>query len=609
MFHSVPLPRIDLSDLVGKPDLALEKIFGFKVPHRFQQEAFSAIESGEDAFVFAATGGGKSLCYQLPALTRQGMAIVVSPLIALMRDQADALRRRGVPAAALAGNQSMDVRERIEIETTVRAGGMKVLLVSPERLSSESFLSLIDPDAISLVAIDEAHCVSQWGHDFRPDYLRIPEFLDRVPAAPRIALTASASLNVQDEIVRTLLRRPSARIASSADRANLSLDVVDRIGDGIEQLHDLLLARRELGAAIVYCRSRSQCDEVAKALVDRGHKAGAYHAGVAPERRSKLQDAFLLTRDGVMVATTAFGMGVDKPDVATVAHLSLPDTMEAYYQESGRAGRDGRASLAWLCWAPKDAARKRNEDVALGLREASDMEIVMSYVEAPCCRRNTMLMVFGQSEASPCGRCDVCLSDVPDVDVGDDARALLSLVSDCAGLAPGAAAEALAGEVTSRVISSGASGHGAVGRFDGEGSARARTFVRQCLAIGLLDLDRSRATLSVSDRGFDLLMDDRPLAMRTVRRERIARREARGEGLPPEALALLERLETIRGEHAHGRGLMPHALLSDARLVRVLSSHDLSLIEDDLLRQRIGEALDEATTKSAASSFDTGLFG
>ena len=589
--------------------MALEKIFGFEALHRFQQQAFSAIESGEDAFVFAATGGGKSLCYQLPALTRSGMAIVVSPLIALMRDQADALRRRGVPAAALAGNQSMDVRERIEIESAIRAGSMKVLLVSPERLATETFLSLIDPSAISLIAVDEAHCVSQWGHDFRPDYLRIHDFLERIPSAPRIALTASASIAVQDEIVRTLLRRPCARIASSADRANLSLDVVGREGDGIEQLHELLLARRRLGAAIVYCRSRVQCDEVAKALVARGHKAGSYHAGVAPERRSRLQDAFLASSDGVMVATTAFGMGVDKPDVATVAHLSLPETMEAYYQESGRAGRDGRDALAWLCWTPKDAARKRNEDIAMGLREASDMEIVMSYVEAPCCRRNTMLMVFGQSETAPCGRCDVCLSETPAVDVGGDVRALLSLVADLPGLGAGAAAEALAAEATARVISSGGHAHASFGRFEGEGSGRARTFVRQCLGLGLLELDRAHATLSVTDRGYDVLMDDRAVIMRTVRRERIARRAARGEGLPDEALALLERLETIREEHALVRGQRPDAVLSDARLVRVLSSHDLSLIQDEALRERMAEALGEAADKGSASSFDTGLFG
>jgi len=611
LFHSVSLPRTDLAHLRGNPLKALDNLFGLQELWAFQERAVSAFSSGDDAFVFAATGGGKSLCYQLPAITSSGLTLVISPLVALMRDQADGLRRRGISAAAFAGQQLMDVRERIEIETAARSGELKLLLVSPERLASPSFIAFIKDIPLSLIAIDEAHCLSQWGHDFRKDYLRIPEFLDHFPDVPRMALTATASKSVQNEIVKTLLRPGAHRIFSSADRENIDLHVVERKDDGLEQLNELLQARREKGAAIVYCRTRTQTDNIAKALLAWGHKAASYHAGLDPARRSALQDAFMTSKDGVMVATTAFGMGIDKPDIATVAHLSLPGSLEAYYQEIGRAGRDGRSATAWLAWSTKDIGRAPDADIETGLREAAAMEMVMSYVDAPVCRRNALLNAFGQHLSDGCGHCDLCLSRAEIDDVSEDVRAVLSLVVENDGLiGAGACAEALVGLRTDRVLSAALQGHSMFAHMEGEDSQTSRRLIRQCLGAGLLGIDSHWATLVIEDRGQDVLFDTTPIFMRPVRERRYAQRAVMGDELPQEQREILVRLREVRDDHARRRGVPPQAVLSDARILKILSSGIPPDGVDDRLRLDILQALERATEQSTGpSGFDTGLFG
>ncbi|NNC22668.1 DNA helicase RecQ [Salinisphaera sp. USBA-960] len=414
-----------------EPGAILERVFGFSEFRGRQAEIVDTIVGGDDAFVLMPTGGGKSLCYQIPALARTGVGVVVSPLIALMNDQVSALATLGVRAEAL--HSGLDSARRTEIESAMLAGTIDLVYIAPERLMSQRMLALIADAPIALFAIDEAHCVSQWGHDFRPEYRRLAELADRFPAAPRIALTATADPTTRDEIVERLRLANAPLYIHSFDRPNITYRVNER-GNARAQLLSFIRDEHLGEAGIVYCLSRRKAEETADWLAGRGVDALAYHAGLSAEVRRTNQQRFL-REDGVVIcATIAFGMGIDKPDVRFVAHLDLPASIEAYYQETGRAGRDGYPADAWMVYGLNDVVQRRRmieQGEAVEARkqiERHKLDAMLAYCEQVSCRRIALLAYFGETRDQPCGNCDTCLSPLATVDATREARMMLSAV-------------------------------------------------------------------------------------------------------------------------------------------------------------------------------------
>lgn len=406
----------------------LRRIFGHDGFRGPQHDIVTHVTAGNDALVLMPTGGGKSVCYQLPALCRPGIGIVVSPLIALMRNQVEALRQLGVRAAAL--NSSLDQVERAEVRRALRAGELDLLYVAPERLVTEDFLAQLDNLRIALFAIDEAHCVSQWGHDFRPEYLQLATLGTRFPGVPRVALTATADPQTRDDIARRLGLGDARLFLSSFDRPNISYAIATKT----EPKRQLLsfLRGHEGESGIVYCLSRATVEDTAAWLAKQGINALAYHAGLGAATRHRNQDAFL-TEDGlVLVATIAFGMGIDKPDIRFVAHLDLPSSLEAFYQETGRAGRDGAAAETLLLYGMQDVALRRR---MIDQGEAPDevkrvertkLDALLGVCETASCRRQAILAHFGEAHPGGCGKCDNCRQPVETWDGTEAARKALS---------------------------------------------------------------------------------------------------------------------------------------------------------------------------------------
>lgn len=611
MFHSVPLPKKKNEDYAGNPRLAMQAIFGHKDYRGVQERSVEAALAGRDVFVGAPTGQGKSLCFQLPALASRGLCVVVSPLVALMKDQVDGLRRRGVAAAALVGSDQMDVRERIEVESAAYAGDLSLLYVSPERLRSERFRTMLAELPISLFAVDEAHCVCEWGHDFRADYLLIPEALDLRPEVPRMVLTASASIPMRKEIVGSLLRDDALVLAGGADRGNLDIEVVLR-GDLDVQLRDLLHSRASAGAAIVYCRSRAQTEEVAAMLAASGLVVDAYHAGMEAAKRIQVQDGFIAGRLQAVVATSAFGMGIDKPDIATVAHVALPETLEEYYQQIGRAGRDGRQSVAWLAWAPKDVGRSHRvegEDSTVTLRRAARLETVMGFIEAPTCRRNALMGHFGDHFDQGCGRCDLCLAQRDVMDGTEQVAAALGLVDAYEGVSGVSAfAEALAGILSERVVASGMDVAEQFGKLQQAALSDSRRLLRQCIGLGLITVDPRTATLMMTEQGRTVLYSGKKVVLPDTYVRRMVRRAAFGEGLPASRVDAWRRVSQIRADFAKLRSVKPQAVISDAMLAGIVAGKSPPSHLDADLSRRLVEAADAELPVAPSLSFDTGLF-
>ena len=392
----------------------LRDVFGYPAFRGAQAEIIDHIGSGGDALVLMPTGGGKSLCYQIPALLRPGCAIVVSPLIALMQDQVDALTQLGVKAAVL--NSTLDWREAQAVEQQMFAGQIDLVYIAPERLLVDRTLSMIDAlyeaGKLALFAIDEAHCVSQWGHDFRPEYLQLSTLHERYPNVPRIALTATADKATQNEMLARLGLTEARVFLSSFDRPNIRYTVVEK--DNAKKQLLGFLAGRKGQAGIVYCLSRKKVEETAEWLSAQGYPALPYHAGLPAPTRAANQRRFLREEGLVMCATIAFGMGIDKPDVRFVAHLDLPKSIEAYYQETGRAGRDGEPAEAWMAYGMQDVALQHARIAESGagegqkILESQRLTALLSYCEAPRCRRQVLLNYFAE-EREPCGNCDVCI--------------------------------------------------------------------------------------------------------------------------------------------------------------------------------------------------------
>src|SRR4051794_31129659 len=387
--------------------------------------------AGGDALVLMPTGGGKSLCFQIPALVRPGVAVVVSPLIALMRDQVDALRQVGVRAAYL--NSTLDWREALEIERAMADGTIDLVYVAPERLVTERFLDVLGRTRIALFALDEAHCVSQWGHDFRPEYLQLSILHDRFPQVPRIALTATADAQTRADIQARLGLQDARVFISSFDRPNIAYRVVPK-QEARRQLWAFIRDNHPEDAGIVYCLSRAKVDDTAAWLAAQGREVLPYHAGLDAAVRESNQDRFIKGEGVIVVATVAFGMGIDKPNVRFVAHLDLPRSLEAYYQETGRAGRDGLAATAWMAYGLADVVALRqmmegSEAPAAHKRvERSKLEALIGYCETSACRRQVLLSYFGEGLAKPCGNCDTCQDPVETYDGSIPAQKALAAV-------------------------------------------------------------------------------------------------------------------------------------------------------------------------------------
>ncbi|MEO6517609.1 MAG: DNA helicase RecQ, partial [Pseudoxanthomonas sp.] len=412
------------------PQQLLHRIFGHADFRGPQQAIIEHITSGGDALVLMPTGGGKSLCYQVPALLRDGVGLVISPLIALMQDQVEALRQVGVRAEFL--NSTLDAASAARVEQALLAGELDLLYVAPERLLTPRFLSLLDRSPIALFAIDEAHCVSQWGHDFRREYRELTVLHERWPEVPRIALTATADPPTQREIAERLQLEDAQWFVSSFDRPNIRYNVVQK-DNGKRQLLDFLATHRE-EAGIVYCLSRRKVDETAATLAGLGFKALPYHAGLDSQVRAVNQRRFLREDGVVMVATIAFGMGIDKPDVRFVAHMDLPKSLEGYYQETGRAGRDGEPAEAWLCYGLGDMVllKQMIEQSEAGEErkqlERRKLDQLLGYCESMQCRRQVLLAGFGETYPQPCGNCDNCLQPAASWDATLAAQKALSCV-------------------------------------------------------------------------------------------------------------------------------------------------------------------------------------
>ncbi|MGD9828752.1 MAG: DNA helicase RecQ [Hyphomicrobiaceae bacterium] len=416
---------------LAEAEAVLARVWGYSAFRSHQAEIVTSVIAGRDVLALMPTGGGKSLCYQIPALVRAGCAIVVSPLIALMQDQVGALREVGVRAAFL--NSTLDWRQAADVERDLVEDRLDLLYVAPERLLTDRMLATLDSAHLALFAIDEAHCVSQWGHDFRPEYRQLAQLGERFPSVPRIALTATADAATREEIVAELRLREPARFVASFDRPNIRYMISDG-GSARERLWRFLEGEHPSDAGIVYCLSRKKVEEVAAWLTSKGRTALAYHAGLPADTRRAVQERFLREDGIVIVATIAFGMGIDKPDVRFVAHLSLPKSVEAYYQETGRAGRDGEPADAWMAYGLEDVITL-NQFIAQS--EASEerkrverqkLDALIGICEMTECRRRALLAYFSERLSEPCGNCDNCLEPPETTDGTEAARKALSAV-------------------------------------------------------------------------------------------------------------------------------------------------------------------------------------
>ncbi len=565
----------------------LARVFGYNAFRGDQQVIIEHVAAGGDALVLMPTGGGKSLCYQFPALMRSGTAIVVSPLIALMHNQVSALREAGVAAEYL--NSSLDLESARTTERALRAGNLDLLYVAPERLMTPRFLDqldhLRDTERLALFAIDEAHCVSQWGHDFRPEYLQLSILPERYPAIPRIALTATADLQTRDEIIQRLHLNAARCFISSFDRPNIHYTIVEK-ADPRRQLlsfiRDEIHSRFSRASGIIYCLSRRKVEETAVWLQEHGIAALPYHAGLPTEIRTAHQGRFLREDGLVMVATIAFGMGIDKPDVRFVAHLDLPRSIEGYYQETGRAGRDGLLAQAWMAWSASDVAQQRRM-IDSGEGEAgmdyetyrrlarNRLDALVGLAETTACRRRQLLAYFGE-EAAPCGNCDNCADPPQTWDATEAARKALSCVYRTGQrYGAGHLIDVLRGELTDKVREK---GHDSLSTF-GIGSdldeKHWRMVFRQLVAHDFVCVDHERYNaLALTDTARPLLRGETGLLVRLPsgklhkRQRKGATRERSIPGGVP--ATLFERLRVWRAETAQARNVPAYVIFHDATL-------------------------------------------
>ncbi|KAB1942742.1 DNA helicase RecQ [Micromonospora sp. ALFpr18c] len=572
----------------------LRRVFGYDAFRGFQQDVIGHVVAGGDALVLMPTGGGKSLCYQIPALVRDGVAVVVSPLIALMQDQVDALTAVGVRAGFLNSTQSLDARRRVEAAFV--AGELDLLYLAPEALGVRSTLALLDRGRISLFAIDEAHCVSQWGHDFRPDYLALSMLHERWPQVPRIALTATATSATRTEIATRLKLDDARHFVASFDRPNIQYRIVPK-REPRKQLLALLRDEHPGDAGIVYCLSRASVDKTAEFLVANGVAALPYHAGLDAATRAANQQRFLREDGLVMVATIAFGMGIDKPDVRFVAHLDLPKSVEGYYQETGRAGRDGLPSTAWLAYGLQDVVQQRkmietsDGDLAHRRNLAAHLDAMLALCETVRCRRVQLLEYFGETTATACGNCDTCLTPPESWDGTVAAQKLLSTVFRLdrernQRFGAGHCIDILLGKQTDKISQYGHDKLTVFGIGSELSEAEWRGVVRQLLAEGLLAVEGDYGTLALTDASADVLGRRRTVTMRREPERPASSRSSKPRGsatvvaeLTPAAAPVFERLRGWRAATAKEQGVPAYVVFHDATLRQIASDAPCTLAE------------------------------
>ncbi|CCH33969.1 DNA helicase RecQ [Actinosynnema sp. NPDC047251] len=569
----------------------LRRVFGYDSFRGDQSEIVEHVIAGGDALVLMPTGGGKSLCYQIPSLVREGVGVVVSPLIALMQDQVDALRHLGVRAGFL--NSTQDPGERAMVEAEFLAGELDLLYLAPERLRVEQTVRLLERGKIALFAIDEAHCVSQWGHDFRPDYLALSHLHERWPDVPRIALTATATKTTHEEIAERLKLGAARHFVASFDRPNIQYRIVPK-NEPKKQLLELLRNEHAGDAGIVYCLSRNSVEKTAEFLEQNGVRALPYHAGLDSGTRARNQSRFLREDGLVMVATIAFGMGIDKPDVRFVAHLDLPKSVEGYYQETGRAGRDGLPSTAWLAYGLQDVVQQRKMiddsegDQQHRRRLIAHLEAMLALCETVECRRVQLLEYFGQTGV-PCGNCDTCLVPPETWDGTVPAQKVLSTIYRLRSerrqkFGAGQSIDILLGRKTAKVIQFDHDGLSVFGIGTELNESGWRGVVRQLLAQGLLAVEGEYSTLALTPASEEVLYQGRKVLMRREA-ERAAKvktaKPKKGEAvdLPAEAAPVFERLRAWRAAQAKEQGVPAYVIFHDATLRQIAATAPGTLAE------------------------------
>jgi len=564
----------------------LRDVFGYPAFRGAQAEIIGHVAGGGDALVLMPTGGGKSLCYQIPALLRPGCAVVVSPLIALMQDQVDALTQLGVKAACL--NSTLGWQEAQAVEQAIFSGDLDLVYIAPERLLLERTLAMLDAlygaGKLALFAIDEAHCVSQWGHDFRPEYLQLSALHERYPEVPRIALTATADQATRNEILQRLGLGEARVFISSFDRPNIRYTVVEK-DNARKQLLGFLTGRKGQ-AGIVYCLSRKKVEETAEWLSAQGYPALPYHAGLPAPTRAANQRRFLREEGLVMCATIAFGMGIDKPDVRFVAHLDLPKSIEAYYQETGRAGRDGEPSEAWMAYGMQDVALQHARIAESGagegqkILESQRLTALLAYCEAPRCRRQVLLNYFGE-QREPCGNCDVC-AEPPELWDGTQAaqKALSAIFRTGMRFGVAHLTDILRGKASDKVRQW---NHDKLPTFGigGDLDEHAwKSVFRQLAAAGLVHVDMAEhGALQLTEAAREVLKGQRQVQLRRpVKRKSSApsRSSTVVSDLSPEDEALFQTLRKWRAETAREQAVPAYVILHDKTLRELAETRPIS---------------------------------
>jgi ATP-dependent DNA helicase RecQ len=573
------------------PAQVLHDVFGYSRFRGAQQEIVEHVASGGDALVLMPTGGGKSLCYQIPALLRPGVGIVISPLIALMQDQVAALLQLGVRAAFL--NSSMDADTSRRVQQQLLKGELDMLYVAPERLLNENFLGLLTrleaSDGLALFAIDEAHCVSQWGHDFRPDYRGLTILHERFPNVPRIALTATADAPTRAEIIERLALESARQFVSSFDRPNIRYRVVQK-NNARQQLAAFLDSEHANDAGVVYCLSRKKVDETALWLQEQGWDALPYHAGLDNATRAQNQSRFLREEGVVMVATVAFGMGIDKPNVRFVAHLDLPKSLEAYYQETGRAGRDGLPANAWLAYGLGDVVSMRSMlDAGDAPEERKRVErqkldALLGYCESTACRHQTLLRYFGEQHPGNCGECDNCLQPPDTWDATQAAQMALSCVYRTGQrFGAGHLSDVLIGKQTAQVERHNHHQQSTFAIGKELAATQWSSVFRQLIAHGFLSADiEAYGGLKLTAEARPVLRGEQAVWLRrdvqvTKRKTGIRGTKANPAGVQDDGL--WSALKAKRMELAREQGVPPYVIFHDSTLVEMMSVHPRTLDE------------------------------
>ncbi|NKB38726.1 MAG: DNA helicase RecQ [Gammaproteobacteria bacterium] len=554
----------------------LRTTFGYEQFRHSQKDVIAAMLRGEDALVLMPTGGGKSLCYQIPAIVRDGVGVVISPLIALMHDQVDALSQAGVKAAFL--NSSLEYETEVQIERQLVNNELDLLYIAPERLTNPRMLSLLDQAKIALFAIDEAHCVSQWGHDFRSDYLQLTLIEERFPNVPRIALTATADARTRKEIIDNLHLAEARHFINSFDRPNIQYRITQKT-TAKQQLIDFINAEHKGDAGIVYCLSRNSVDKTASWLMNRGVNALPYHAGLSKEERARNQQRFLREEGIVVVATIAFGLGIDKPNVRFVAHTDLPKSLEAYYQESGRAGRDGLPATAWMVYGLQDVVKLRQ---MMGDSDANEifkrverqkLDAMLGLCEIVTCRRQALLAYFGDEMPEPCGNCDTCLLPVETWEATEAAQKALSCAYRTGQrFGAGHLVDVLLGKDNAKVRQFSHQDISTYGVGKDLSANQWKSVYRQLIARELLTVDaEGYGSLKLTESSRAVLTGKEIVHLRKDPDQKIVRKSKANSGLMGEELELWEALRACRKELADEQGVPPYVIFHDATLLEMVA--------------------------------------